>query len=289
MPDDLPEVSNPRLQEWAALHPQLFWVYRGEVHASGRNLRSEDSKLTCWLLAKGEVEVTSKLGVLHARAGSWVIPPTVGRYQHFSPDARFLSLSFRVDWPGGLALYDPGVGMVVAAQKYPVLEQVAVRLCELVERDFPQAGNQLFLEAGSLGQHWHLNLLFADWLGAFSAMMEQEGRQPVRPNATDLRLARALHYIDRHALNLPFRQAEMAGKAGLSVAQLHRLFNRYLGKTPTERYEERRQQTALMLVEQTNRPLKAISNDLGFSSAAHFSRWFNQRLGCSPSEHRQGR
>lgn len=287
MPSNSWPSSPPRLQEWAALHTQLIWVYRGEVHASGRDLRSEDAKLTCWLLLQGTVEIEGKRARHKAGPGHWVIPPTCGRHQRFSPEARILSLSFRVDWPGGVALYDPGSGLVVPAARFPDLARTAGRLCAEVEKEFPGAANHLFLEEGSLAQHWRIHRLFADWLEAFSALMDESGVRPFRPEALDLRLARALQHIDRHALNRPFRQRDAARQAGLSVAQLNRVFIRHLGKLPRDRYEERRRQAASLLLTQTARPLKAISADLGFCSPAHFSRWFTRSFGQPPNRFRQ--
>ena len=80
---------------------------------------------------------------------------------------------------------------------------------------------------------------------------------------------------------------ELSRAAGLSVAHFHRLYVGQTGKTPRERFEERRQQAAIMLVEQSPRPLKVISADLGFSSPSHFSRWFGKRVHSAPRARRQ--
>ena len=280
-------IPLPRLEEWSSLHPQLVWVYRGEVHPLGRRVTTDDVKLTGWLMLAGSVEVRTGTGRWRASAGDWMFPPNLGRAQRFASRTRILSVSFRIDWPGGRSLYELRDARVIASARIPELERAAVALCATVERLFPGASNHLFLETGTLDDHWEIQRLFLDWLRAHAAAMARLRVPRVRPYATDERLGRALRAIEQHPLHRPFRERDLAAAAGLSVPHLHRLFARHSGATPRARFEERRLQSAATLVAQSDRPLKAIAADLGFSSPAHFSRWFRAKAGTPPSACRQ--
>jgi AraC-like DNA-binding protein len=282
----LPPAS-ARLQEWANVHTQLLWSYRGLVHPKGRDSFSRGKTLFGWLLLHGSCTTKCPGGMAIARAGEWMLPPFGPRHQKFSRGARIISVAFRADWPGGQSLYDHGAGRVIKAADFPDLKARALEQLEYIEREFPQASNQLFLEVGTLAQHWELQVRFAAWLRAYAAMAEQIGIEAARPWERDPRLDRAVQLIERHALNRPFREAVVAREAGLSVAQFHRLFVRQFARTPRERFEERRQQAAVALVEQSQRPLKVVAADLGFSSPSHFSRWFARRQRVGPRELRR--
>ncbi len=286
MTDRMTRAPVSRLEEWSSLHPQLYWVYRGDVHPLGRRVTTGDPRLIAWLMLEGTVEVRSRAGRWQAGRGEWMFPPSHGRTQHFSPGAKILSVSFRVDWPGGRSLYDTSAGRVARAADFPRLERAAVALCRAVERRFPDSSNHLFLESGTLDAHWEIGRLFLDWLRAHAEAMGRLRIPAWRPHAPDERLGRALLAIEQHALHRPFRERDLAAAAGVSVPHLHRLFSRHAGTTPRTRYEERRHQTATLLLAQSDRPLKAIAADLGFSSPAHFSRWFRAKSGCAPSDYR---
>lgn len=286
-PSPLATTAQARLQEWSNIHAQLLWSYRAAVHPAGRNAHARTPYLFAWLLRRGSCVTTCARGERRAVAGEWILPPTPPRHPRFSAGARIISVAFRLDWPGGQSLYDHGTGLVLPAHDFPQLEQTADALDDYLEREFPMASNQLFLQPSTVGQHWELHYLFAAWLRAYTQALEQFGVAPTRPREDAARLATAQQVIERHALHLPFRETELALEVGLSVPHLNRLFARHLGMTPGKRFEERRKQAALALVEQSQRPLKAISADLGFHSPAHFSRWFTQHLRTSPREYRR--
>ena len=84
----------------------------------------------------------------------------------------------------------------------------------------------------------------------------------------------------------PVRRAGIARLAGLSTPHLRRLFIKNIGKSPKERFEEHRAKAAQALVKDSGKPLEAISVELGFSSPAHFSRWFPLRFKASPRDAR---
>ena len=281
--------SSARFQEWSNVHQQLLWSYRGAVHPKGRNRETTNTNLFGWLLLRGSCETTCVSGKRRAGRGEWMFPPFGPRHQLFSKGARIISICFRLDWPGGKSLIDPGVGVVLRTADFPDLEATANGLCEYLEAEFPSAFNDLFLHPSELRQHLEIGTLFAQWLKAYGKAMEVAGIVPFRPYEEDPRLARAMQLIEMHALNQPFREVTLARSVGISAPQLNRLFTRHLGMTPKERFEERRRRSAIALLEQTARPIKAVSADLGFSSPAHFSRWCVKALHLAPREFRRTR
>ncbi|HJP51415.1 MAG TPA: GlxA family transcriptional regulator [Pseudomonadales bacterium] len=81
-------------------------------------------------------------------------------------------------------------------------------------------------------------------------------------------------------------QEDLAHYSGLSRRQLQRLFQQYLGCTPTRYYQQLRLQRARELLKQTNKSLIEISQLTGFVSTSHFSKSYRKYFGHSPSMER---
>jgi len=101
-----------------------------------------------------------------------------------------------------------------------------------------------------------------------------------------LRVQRALSLIDggtEQRLNVN----ELAAQVGLSRRQLHRLFRRETGKTPTEMLMQRRLERAYSLVLHSHLPLALVSSAVGFSSQSHLTTCYRKHYGTTPAEHRR--
>ncbi|MGB0506204.1 MAG: GlxA family transcriptional regulator [Pikeienuella sp.] len=79
----------------------------------------------------------------------------------------------------------------------------------------------------------------------------------------------------------------IASAVGLSLRQLERLFQRYVGKPPQRYYTDIRLDRARGLVRQTQMSLKEISLACGFASQEHFSRAYRTRFGASARQDRK--
>ena len=82
--------------------------------------------------------------------------------------------------------------------------------------------------------------------------------------------------------------ADLARRGGLSPRQLERLFQRYLGETPTRYYSGLRLERARQLLLQTAMPILAVGLACGFVSPSHFSKCYSDHFGKTPSEERRG-
>lgn len=77
--------------------------------------------------------------------------------------------------------------------------------------------------------------------------------------------------------------AQIAASVGLSVRQLERLYNRYLGVGPARHYVELRLEKARDLLLYSDRSVTEIAVAVGFTSTSHFAHWFRKTFGMRPS------
>jgi len=79
----------------------------------------------------------------------------------------------------------------------------------------------------------------------------------------------------------------LAKEAGLSRAQFYRLFERSTRMTPHVYLNLLRMELAVQSVVHGEASFASVSDDLGFSAPSHFTRFFRDHAGVSPSEFRQ--
>ncbi len=79
---------------------------------------------------------------------------------------------------------------------------------------------------------------------------------------------------------------EIAAESGLSRPHFFKLFRDQTGLTPNVFLNTLRVETALERLGDLRTPIVGISDDLGFSSQASFSRFFTSHVGVSPREYR---
>jgi transcriptional regulator GlxA family with amidase domain len=89
-------------------------------------------------------------------------------------------------------------------------------------------------------------------------------------------------------LERPATCAQLAQRAGLSPRQLERLFQKYIGTTPTRYYLGVRLERARHLLMQTSIPILSVGIACGFVSASHFSKCYSEHFNRTPSDERKG-
>lgn len=77
--------------------------------------------------------------------------------------------------------------------------------------------------------------------------------------------------------------ADFAQKLGITPTHLTRVCREVTGKTASNLLHERVIAEARRMLEDTEIPIRQIAHDLGFGSAAYFTRAFGQRTGVTPS------
>jgi len=95
----------------------------------------------------------------------------------------------------------------------------------------------------------------------------------------------ATHELRQHLAAPPSPEA-LAHRLGTNEKRLHRAFQAIFGLTVCGWLREERLHQARRLIAGTETPLTDISQYLGYSSPAHFTRAFNERFGCVPRQFR---
>jgi AraC-like DNA-binding protein len=114
--------------------------------------------------------------------------------------------------------------------------------------------------------------------------IEREVLATARP--VDYRIRKALAYIDEHATeNLKIE--EIARSVGLSRSRFFEQFRKCVGASPQHYIDWARLALATRWLGMGERPLTELAEELGFSAHSHFTRFFTQHLGVSPSEFRR--
>ena len=106
------------------------------------------------------------------------------------------------------------------------------------------------------------------------------------PNV-DPRVEHVMNYLANHATT-PVCLADLADVASLSVPRLMTLFRDYTGTTPMRYLETQRMARARELLVMTSHSVKEISDILGYSDAAYFSKRFTRYFQTPPGAYRKG-
>lgn len=89
-------------------------------------------------------------------------------------------------------------------------------------------------------------------------------------------------------LEQPLSSAELAEEAGLSIRQLERLFQKYLGSTPRAHYVDLRLLRAHRLLTHSSLSVTEVGLACGFVSASHFAKRYRERFHQTPQKTRMG-
>ncbi|PAW78060.1 MAG: hypothetical protein B9S32_09240 [Verrucomicrobia bacterium Tous-C9LFEB] len=281
----LPPTAEP-LGNWYDFRTQLAWIYDGPLGKKYQQNEYLSHPQAAWLIRKGTVTLTLGNTRECYREGYWVFPRDKKGYQEFSPDAQILSIRFVAEWPTGEPLFDRSKSYAISAAKLPEFTRISEMLEQHVGREYPGVTVELQRMSGSPRRFFEMQRMLYDWMQAYTAAMESQGLTPHTIAKLDDRVREAVHILEKRTLNHPLRERELAILVGLSLSQLNKLFVRNLGKTPTEYWEEKRLSAARLTLLSSERSIKSIAYDLGFSSLPHFSAWVKKKLGQSPRHFR---
>ncbi|WP_339885589.1 AraC family transcriptional regulator [Vreelandella maris] len=108
----------------------------------------------------------------------------------------------------------------------------------------------------------------------------------MRQGFNDARIRRACAYLQTH-LDDPDCVANAAKAAGLSRAHFFTLFRKDTGMTPRLMLNDARMRRAFIWLErERSGTLGQLAENLGFTEQGHFTRFFRQHIGASPSQYR---
>ena len=159
-----------------------------------------------------------------------------------------------------------------ACQRAAPVLPVTRRFEQLIE-----LGLSLPLTAGTQAH----GLLDALDLAALQAYLFTDTRQERRITDEPDALRRALAWLGE-AGHEPVDLPALARAAGVSPAQLVKLFKRHLGTTPIRYVWETRTRRGMQLLRETGLTVGEVAHRCGFQTPFHFSRWCKELHGLAP-------
>ena len=80
---------------------------------------------------------------------------------------------------------------------------------------------------------------------------------------------------------------QVAAELGTTRRTLERRFRRALDMSPVQELHEARLRLARRTLEKTDQPISQVAAEMGFGTPQHFTAFFRQRAGCTPSAYRE--
>ncbi|MDA3873388.1 MAG: AraC family transcriptional regulator [Kiritimatiellae bacterium] len=259
----------------------MLWAYHGPVRSQFSRTLFGTAGITAWRLNCGEVKLEFAGGSETFGRGQWIFPKAQEAMQTFSSDTHLLSIRFEAEWSDATPLFERLQTVTVPAGEAGPLNRIGEQLADRLTYT-PTGTDPLEHTPHTLDGFFESQQLFYGWMSSYVCLMMKLGFEPRRLQPLDERVWIAITRMDARPMSRPLREEEVGAMAGLSVAQLNRLFVEGLGKTIAEYWEDRRRKAALSALLESSRSIKSIAYDLGFSSLPHFSAWVKKRLGHSP-------
>lgn len=100
-------------------------------------------------------------------------------------------------------------------------------------------------------------------------------------------LTRAMDYLSSHLCDFSLCEADLSNAAGISAVWLRKLFSENYGISPKQMILQRRLQIAQRLLTEENISVTEVAEKSGFSDIYHFSRFFSERTGFTPTKYRK--
>ena len=265
----------------------LIHAYDHVVAADCLRMELPDPPFAAWFVRRGSVTVQFKDSTRYERAVTagkhqWLFLPSRPRQHQMTPGTHLLSVRMNLERSHVMALITARQTLCVPQSQAPHLVPLATTLVESLrqqgtERSMP---DELLTETS-------LRAAFLLWITEYLRVVLAGGWKLTGESLGTTPVEKVLAWIQRQPFSTPLRQPDLARTAGLSLSHIKRLFQRDLGISPIDWWQNRRLKEACKLLRETNLPLKVIAGDLAFRFPSHFSIWFRKRVGLSPLAFRQ--
>ncbi len=271
---------------------EALWYWEGPVRNYYKPLRGWRSsrELSLWQLKRGEVELHWRGGSRLVGAGNWIVPTPMCRNERFSGDAEVRSLRILALHRDGTMLLNPDVPFVFPSRRHAGLEPPFDRLGDFVRNELREdPGRKIMFGDLELDPEKYFDLR-ARVTACFSSLLHElrEAGMDVPVSApAHPAVSMALHYLGERDLAQPLKEKEVARVAGISLPYLRRLFREQTNCTLKVWDAQRIDSGVRRQLRLGERSIKEIALDFGFHSPSHFSRWFRDRFGRSPTEFRK--
>ena len=128
--------------------------------------------------------------------------------------------------------------------------------------------------------------LHAGLLGLWLERQEDLHEPDVTERNAANRLAAAFTSLAERDFRSPRSVSDYAARLGVTPTHLTRVCQQTVGKSASQLLADRIHFEARRLLRETKRPIKDIADELGFASAAYFTRAFSKSAGMPPSSFR---
>ncbi len=284
--DSRMKAQHHTLHYWQEQSLHILRIYQGSVTPEGRNLETHCTHLTAWRLEKGTAEVHILDQALLARAGDWVFLPSGPRSQKFSKDAHIWSANFRLLWPDKRSGVDLRPGLVLRGRDVEALNPAADAVMSALGKGASGGGVHLHSRR-TQSEAFRLEAAFLSWIALAVEMLQTHLPGLLTRPHPDPRLEKARAFLETAPLEKPLDFDALSSAAGLSVAQLNRLFLKQHQVTTHGYFQDRRLLQARELLLDRETPIKDIAERLGFPHLSKFSNWFKRLDGRSPRNYRE--
>jgi len=159
-------------------------------------------------------------------------------------------------------------------------QRQATAMFEAIEQEL-QAAQQTHSRAA----HYHLGLLSVFFERQIT--LSPARTSPDRTEGTAAKLVAAYTDLIERDFKTAQGVAEFAAALGVTPTHLTRCCNQTCGRSALALLRDRITYEACVLLRETETPVAQIANDLGFRSAAYFTRSFQAKMGNTPSHFRK--
>ena len=137
----------------------------------------------------------------------------------------------------------------------------------------------------SRAAHYHLGLISV--FVERQIGLQDHDAMAARAETSSARIAAAFSDLVERDYRTDRGVADYAAALGVTPTHLTRCCKESCGRSALKLLNDRRHYEACVLLRETRTPIQSIAADLGFRSAAYFSRAFQSRAGRTPSQFRR--
>jgi AraC-like DNA-binding protein len=236
------------------------------------------------LFLKGEAVFKHAGEKWHCGERGWFFSPRDTYEQHFTPGTRIISICFRMHWLTNRPIYDHEHPLLLSAEEHPQLQSAAEALCAVLGKHRDKEGPHMRLKVFHAAAGLEIDLAFGQWLHTYALTMERAGCLSTGKTEVDLRVEKALRYIQTHLDDQSLSSRSLAERVGVSPSHFARLFKDATDRSVGEFLSQRRRAWVIEAVRDRGLTIKEAAYSLGFTSLPHFSRWFKAQTGRAPRQ-----
>lgn len=285
------KTSNTRhsVHEWAALQPDLLWIFDAPVAAGKERYSGErDRQISAWLIREGGARIKADGVEITAGPGEWLFCQGRNVFQEIEAGTVLLSIRCQLGWPNYKPMFEGGPVQVFDAAAHPSVERCAKTLLKFAGHIHWDAPFR-YLTDQRVDFHAYVRYESAlmHWIASLVKALHAQGVDIQPAHLDDDRLARCCKLLDTLPPGEPFPSEAIEQIAGISLSQINRLCRAEHGCSLQTYRKRRRLERAAIQLKDPSIPIKEIAYNLGFIQLSHFSAWFKRHTEKAPRDYRQ--